>query len=111
MDGTLGRPNSEAHNAQNAPEESGRQSLPPQSTIQGKEMGDPQDEGGEEQAVLDRARRSHLREPLDQVRRRVVGTHEHAYDEEGNDHEDAAQHARQAAPSPWPPFPKDLLLP
>jgi len=62
-------------------------------------MGDPQDEDGEEQAVLDRARPSDLREPLDPGRRRRFVTHEHADEDEGNNKEDAAQHARQTTPS------------
>ena len=63
-----------------------------------RKWGDPQNDDGEEQAVLDRAPHSHLREPLDQVRCRRLHSHEQGDEDEGNNHEDAAQHARQAAP-------------
>ena len=39
-----GREHAETHNAQDAPEESGREARSPQSSIQGEEVDDPQDE-------------------------------------------------------------------
>jgi hypothetical protein len=48
----------ETQNAQDAPEESGGEARPPESPIQGKEEGDPQDESQQVKAILYYAGRS-----------------------------------------------------
>src|SRR5918995_1863412 len=59
---SAGREHAETHNAQDAPEESGREARPPESTIQGEEVGDPQDEDHQVEAILYRARCSDVGE-------------------------------------------------
>jgi len=55
----------ETRNAQDAPEESGREPFSAESAIQGEEVRDPQDEDYQVKAILNRARRSDIGEPRD----------------------------------------------
>src|SRR5215207_3790097 len=94
------RQHAETHNAQDAPEESGREARLPQSTIQGEEVGDPQDEDHQVEAILYRARRSNVGEshdlPLGFNRLR---SHERDHHNEDENKDDAAQDTGQTTPS------------
>ena len=94
-----GREHTETQNAQNAPKESGREARPSKSTIQGEEMGDPQDEDHQVQAVLYCARRPDVGEPLDQpLGFGRIRSHEREYHNEDENEDDAAEDPRQTTP-------------
>lgn len=84
----FGREHHQTQNAQNTPEERGREARLPKRAIQGQEVGNPQDQDGQIQAVLDYARRSNIGKPCNLHK---FHPHEHAYDHE-NDHKDDAAH-------------------
>ena len=92
----------ETQNAQDAPEESGREARPPESPIQGKEEGDLQDDSHQVYAILYYAGRSDVGEPRDPPRE--VGRIPHSrgtreYYDPGENEEDATQHTGQTTPS------------
>jgi hypothetical protein len=95
-----GRQHAQTHNAQDAPEESGREALPPKSTIQGEEMGDPQDEDHKVEAILNRARRFDVGEPHDlPLGFGRLHSHEHDHYNEDDNEDDATQDTGQTTPS------------
>jgi hypothetical protein len=78
----------------------GREACLPQSTIQGEEVCDPQDEDHKVEAILYRARRSYVGEPHDlPLGFGRLSSHERDYYSEDDDEDDATQDAGQTAPS------------
>jgi hypothetical protein len=95
-----GREHAQTQNAQDAPEEGGRQARRPKRTIQSEEMGDPQDKDHQVQAVLNRASRSDVGKPDHQsLGFGRVQSHEHTDQDEDENEDDAAQDTGQATPS------------
>ena len=86
----FGREHDKTQNAQNTPEESGREARLPESAIQGEEVDDPQDEDYQIQAVPYYERRSNVGKPHN-----VHRSHprEHAYYAEDYDQGDAPEDA------------------
>ncbi len=95
-----GRQHAQTHYAQDAPEESGREARPPKSTIQGEEVGDPQDEDHQVEAILYCARRSYVGEPHDlPLGLGRVRPHKRDHHYEDDNEDDATQDTGQTTPS------------
>ena len=95
-----GREHDQTEDAEGGPEESWGEASSPQSSIQGQEMGGPEDQDHEIHAVLDRAPCPDVREPHDcPLRLGRIRTHEHADDDEYHQKEDASEHPGQATPA------------
>jgi hypothetical protein len=78
-----GHQNAETCNAQDAPDERGREARRPERAVQGEEVGDPQDEDHQVEAVLDGARRPDVREPRARLLGLVkISSHEGDHDNE-----------------------------
>src|SRR5215211_8293551 len=94
-----GRQHTQTHDAKDAPEESRREARPPKATIQGEEVGDPQDEDHQVEAILYRARRSYVGEPHDlPFGFGRVRSHEHDYYDEDENEDETTQDTGQTAP-------------
>src|SRR5215210_1627100 len=91
----FGREHDKTQNAQSTPEESGREARLPESTIQGEEVDDPQDEDYQIQAVPYYERRSNVGKPHNVH----IEPREHAHDDEDGHEKDAAHDPGQATPS------------
>src|ERR1044072_2926715 len=91
----IGREHDKTQNAQNTPEESGREARLPESTIQGEEVDDPQDEDYQIQAVPYYERRSNVGKPHN-VHRSQPREHAHYHEDENEN--DATQHTGQTTP-------------
>jgi hypothetical protein len=95
-----GREHTETHNAQHAPEESGCEPRLPKSTIQGEEVGDPQDEDHKVEAILYRACRSDVGKTHDlSLGFGRIRSHEHDNYDEDEDEDDGTQDTGQTTPS------------
>jgi hypothetical protein len=95
-----GREHDETHDAQDAPEESGRKARRPKSTIQGEKVDGPQGKDAQVQALCHDVRRPDIWEPHDQpLGFGRIRSHEHAHDDEDGYEKDAAHDSGQAAPS------------
>src|SRR5918994_6446934 len=94
------RQHAQTHVAKDAPEQSGSEARPPESTIQGKEVGYPQDEDHEVESILNRAGRSYVGEPHDlPLGLGRVRSHERDYYNEDENEYDATQDTGQTTPS------------
>jgi hypothetical protein len=95
-----GREHDQTHDAQDAPEQRGREARPPQSTIQGEEVDGPQGKDAQVQDLFHDVRRPDVGESHDRFRwfssRR---SHEHAHDDEDSHEKDATQDTGQSTPS------------
>jgi hypothetical protein len=77
-----------------------REACLPQSTIQGEEVCDPQDEDHKVEAILYRARRSYVGEPHDlSLGLGRIRSHERDHHNEDEDEDDATHDTGQTAPS------------
>ena len=95
-----GREHYETQNADDASKESRREARLPESAVQSEEEGDPHDEDQQVEAVLYGAGRSDVGEPFDgPVEAGRIRSHDHAYENEDENHEDATQYAGQSTPS------------
>ena len=86
-----GREHDQTHDAQRAPEDSGRQARRAESTIQGEEVDGPQGKDAQVQDIFHGVRRPDLGESHDRSRR--LGrrrSHEHAHNDEDGNQKDAA---------------------
>src|SRR5215210_6570547 len=90
----FGREHDKTQNAQNTPEESGREAPLPESTIQGEEVDDPQDEDYQIQTVPYYERRSNVGKPHNVH----IEPREHAHYHEDENEDDATQHTGQTTP-------------
>ena len=94
-----GREHYETQNAEDASKESRREARLPESAVQSEEEGDPHDEDPQVEAVLYRTGRSDVGEPFDgPVEAGGIQPHDHAYENEDEDHEDASQDTGQTTP-------------
>ena len=88
------------HDAKDAPEESGSEARLPEGTIQGEEVGYPQDEDHQVEAILYCARRSYVGEPHDlPFGFGRLGSHERDHCNEDDNEDDATQDTGQTTPS------------
>ena len=96
-----GSEHAETHNSQHAPEERRRKARFPEGPIQGQEVRDPQDEDQQVKTILNRASRSDIREPLNQLLspRIEVRSHEHNHHNEDDDENDAPENTGQTTPT------------